>query len=92
MVASQMDENQQRLHYTAPDDRVARRSDSRSSYTEAGGDLLVCPICVKSRGLEGTTFVTNATVAGATPLWEWIGDEERRSSATETSAPGHPEG
>ena len=29
----------------------------------------------KSRGLENTKFVTNATVAGATPLWEWIGDE-----------------
>ena len=46
-----------------------------AQYAEAGGELLVCPICVKSRGLENATFVTNATVAGATPLWEWIGDE-----------------
>ena len=44
-------------------------------YGEAGGELLVCPICVKSRGLESTEFVTNATLAGATRQWEWIGDE-----------------
>ena len=44
-------------------------------YAEGGGELLVCPICVTSRGLEGTEFVANARVAGATPLWEWIGDE-----------------
>ncbi len=46
-----------------------------AQYAEAGGELLVCPICVNSRGLDSTTFVTNATVGGATPLWEWIGDE-----------------
>ena len=44
-------------------------------YAEGGGELLVCPICVTSRGLDGTEFVANARVAGATPLWEWIGDE-----------------
>jgi predicted peroxiredoxin len=44
-------------------------------YAEAGGELLVCPICVTSRGLDGTEFVANARVAGATPLWEWIGDD-----------------
>jgi hypothetical protein len=26
-------------------------------------------------GLESTHFVTNATLGGATALWEWIGDE-----------------
>ena len=44
-------------------------------YAAGGGELLVCPICVTSRGLEGTEFVANARVAGATPLWEWIGNE-----------------
>src|SRR5205823_3142537 len=44
-------------------------------YAEGGGELLVCPICVTSRGLDETTFVANARVAGATPLWDWIGDE-----------------
>ena len=41
---------------------------------EKGGELLVCPICLSSRGLEGVELVANARVAGATPLWEWIGD------------------
>ena len=43
---------------------------------EKGGELLVCPICLDSRGLEGAELVANARVAGATPLWEWIGDED----------------
>jgi predicted peroxiredoxin len=42
---------------------------------EAGGELLVCPICLNSRGLEGAELVANARVAGATPLWEWIGGD-----------------
>ena len=44
-------------------------------YAEGGGELLVCPICVTARGLDGTEFVANARVGGATPLWEWVGDE-----------------
>ena len=44
-------------------------------YAEKGGELLVCPICVNSRGLDDSNLVTNARIAGATPLWEWIGDE-----------------
>jgi hypothetical protein len=36
---------------------------------------LVCPICLTSRGLDETQLVANARVAGATPLWEWIGDD-----------------
>ena len=44
-------------------------------YAEGGGELLVCPICVTSRKLDESQFVANARVAGATPLWEWIGDE-----------------
>lgn len=42
-------------------------------FAEKGGELLVCPICLNSRGLEGSTLVANARAAGATPLWEWIG-------------------
>ncbi|UGS34365.1 DsrE family protein [Capillimicrobium parvum] len=44
-------------------------------YADGGGELLVCPICVTARGLDGTEFAANARIAGATPLWEWIGDE-----------------
>jgi predicted peroxiredoxin len=43
-------------------------------FAEHGGRLLVCPICVKSRKIP-EQFVDNAELAGATPLWEWIGDE-----------------
>jgi len=41
---------------------------------EKGGELLACPICLNARGLEGAELVPNARVAGATPLWEWIGE------------------
>ena len=44
-------------------------------YADGGGELLVCPICVNARGLADAEWVANARVAGATPLFEWIGDE-----------------
>jgi len=40
-----------------------------------GGQLLVCPICFNSRKLDESELVPNAKLAGATPLWDWIGDE-----------------
>lgn len=44
-------------------------------FSEAGGELFVCPICFNSRKLDESALVSNAKLAGATPLWEWIGDE-----------------
>ena len=44
-------------------------------YAEGGGELLVCPICFSARKLDENQLVANARLAGATPLWEWIGDE-----------------
>ena len=44
-------------------------------YAEAGGELLVCPICFTARKLDEDQLVTNARLAGATPLWDWIGDD-----------------
>jgi predicted peroxiredoxin len=44
-------------------------------YAEAGGELLVCPICFNARKLDESQLVPNARLAGATPLWDWIGDE-----------------
>lgn len=44
-------------------------------YAEGGGELLVCPICFSARKLDEAELVPNARLAGATPLWEWIGDE-----------------
>ena len=43
-------------------------------YAEAGGQLFVCPICFQARKLDDAQLVDSARIAGATPLWEWIGD------------------
>src|ERR687888_723612 len=43
-------------------------------YADGGGELLVCPICFTARKLDDAQLVKNARLAGATPLWEWIGD------------------
>ena len=43
-------------------------------YADAGGSLMVCPICFNARKLDDQAIVDNARLAGATPLWEWIGD------------------
>ncbi len=43
-------------------------------YADGGGELLVCPICFNSRKLDESALVSNARLAGATPLWDWIGD------------------
>jgi predicted peroxiredoxin len=37
-------------------------------YAEGGGELLTCPLCFNSRGLEDNGLVANARIAGATPL------------------------
>src|SRR6266568_1793953 len=43
-------------------------------FTDGGGELLVCPICFNARKLDEAALVPNARLAGATPLWEWIGE------------------
>jgi predicted peroxiredoxin len=45
-----------------------------AQYVDGGGELLVCPICFNARKLDESTLVSNARLAGATPLWEWIGE------------------
>ena len=44
-------------------------------FADGGGELLVCPICFNSKKLDESHLVGNARLAGATPLWEWIGGE-----------------
>ena len=44
-------------------------------FAQGGGELLVCPICAKSRKLAEDGFVGNARLAGATPMLDWLGDE-----------------
>jgi predicted peroxiredoxin len=43
-------------------------------FADGGGELLVCPICFSARKLDDGNLVPNARLAGATPLWEWIGE------------------
>ena len=43
-------------------------------YMDGGGELLVCPICFKARKLDEGSLARNSRLAGATPLWEWIGE------------------
>src|ERR671918_309316 len=45
-------------------------------YADGGGELLVCPICFSARQLDEDQLAENARLAGATPLWEWIGDDD----------------
>jgi predicted peroxiredoxin len=44
-------------------------------FTEGGGQLLACPVCFSARHLDENGLIVNARLGGATPLWEWIGDE-----------------
>jgi predicted peroxiredoxin len=45
-------------------------------FTEAGGELWLCPICLSSRDLDDAeTAGENVKVAGATPMWEWAGSD-----------------
>jgi predicted peroxiredoxin len=45
-----------------------------AQYADAGGRLLVCPICFNARALDEDELVENAQIGGATPLWQWIGE------------------
>jgi predicted peroxiredoxin len=47
-----------------------------AQFAEGGGELLICPICVKARQLDEGTFVAHARLAGATPMLEWLGDAD----------------
>jgi predicted peroxiredoxin len=44
-------------------------------YTDGGGEFIVCPYCFNARKLDESELVANARIGGATPLFEWMGDE-----------------
>ncbi len=46
-----------------------------TQFADGGGRLWLCPICFNARGLAESETVANAEIAGATPVWEWIGDD-----------------
>jgi predicted peroxiredoxin len=43
-----------------------------AQYAEAGGRMLVCPICANARKLSEDNLIDGAQFGGATPLWQWI--------------------
>ena len=43
-------------------------------FADLGGELFVCPLGFKTKKLDEEQIVPNAQIAGATPLWEWIGE------------------
>ena len=47
-------------------------ADLWQQFVAGGGLVYLCPFCVSSRRL-GEDPLAGATVAGATPMWEWIG-------------------
>lgn len=44
-------------------------------FVEGGGELWLCPICLNARDLNDEEKVANAKVMGATPMWEWVGND-----------------
>jgi predicted peroxiredoxin len=44
-------------------------------FADGGGELWLCPICVESRGIAEAEKVENAKIVGATPMWQWAGDD-----------------
>lgn len=45
-----------------------------AQYAEAGGRMLVCPVCFDARKLSQQDLIGGAQLGGATPLWQWIDD------------------
>jgi predicted peroxiredoxin len=43
-------------------------------FTDGGGEFYVCPICFDARKLDANALAPNAKLAGATPLWDYIGE------------------
>jgi predicted peroxiredoxin len=44
-------------------------------FVEGGGELWLCPICLNARDLGNAEKIPNTKVVGATPLWEWAGND-----------------
>jgi predicted peroxiredoxin len=44
-----------------------------AQFGEGGGEFYTCPICFEARRLDPDQLVANARLAGATPLFEFVG-------------------
>jgi predicted peroxiredoxin len=47
-----------------------------AQYADGGGELLVCPICFNARKLDEAQLLAGASIAGATPMLDWLGDDD----------------
>ena len=45
-----------------------------AAFAVAGGKIYLCPVCVRSRGLDEGSLQANASVLGSAALWEWVGE------------------
>jgi predicted peroxiredoxin len=45
-----------------------------AQFADGGGEFYACPICFDARRLDHENLVPNARLAGATPLWEFVGE------------------
>jgi predicted peroxiredoxin len=48
--------------------------DLLARYQQAGGQVMVCPICFNAKQLDKGDLLPNAALGGTVQLWEWIGD------------------
>lgn len=46
-----------------------------AQFAEGGGELWLCPICLSARDLDEAEKVASSKVVGATPMWEWVGND-----------------
>lgn len=46
-------------------------ADLHAEFVEKGGRFYACPVCVKTRGMEGATWTKGAEVKGAPSLYEF---------------------
>ncbi len=44
-------------------------------FQDLAGRLWLCPICVNARKLQDEEMVPHAEIVGATPMWQWAGDD-----------------
>jgi predicted peroxiredoxin len=44
-------------------------------FVDGSGELWLCPICLSARDLTDAEKIANTKVVGATPMWEWAGND-----------------
>ena len=44
-------------------------------FVAGGGELWLCPFCLNARDLGDAEKIANTKVVGATPMWEWVGND-----------------